>query len=618
MPTVPVYEQQIEQRPLPGFRQESVATPALLGNAADNIASLSKGLSDIGADAAEIVYRMQEREDMTTILGVETARKEKLISADADMRKNRQGANATGVTQDAKRWWDEAAKEDLAVLKTDKQREIYKRRLAATRLSNIHNASQFEAQQGEIVLTNSTEAAVVAAIETAAANALDTATGKPDEIGIALQREAITTALTALAKRRGEDRKGPNGEASPLDNMLGKALTRMHKEVLQALPPELARDYFAAHEQEIDGTERDALGKAARKETADAIGQNAAKEVVATVGYGAGIDVILERLDKKFGSDTVTLKAAHAAAKDLVAAYEHGEKTRMDSLKAGVNRRLLAGESWTAVSRSPEYRTLLYSSGPAGVAAAQQIQDHQESLSATRAARAAALSNRAYTEAAHRQTDLEKSGMNTYLALRLNPDKLAAMQSTEIINLRTQMSDTQVKNLADLHVQLTKSAEALAAAKLDVNTFKLVARDVGLPVDKPPKKISDDDKARLEKLNLAASDALRAANLAKGRAITDPKERYEIVKKAVYDMVRVPGFFSIGGYGTSTDLPVSALTPEEMKKAFVIAPEGRVQLADIPPAFRARAQDEFDAAGRTLTQAQLARAWLLNKNTWGK
>ncbi len=613
MATVPVYEPQIDQKPLPGFRQESVATPALLGGAADSLAAAGKGLTDAGIGGAAIAFRIQEREDMSAILGVETARKEAMIAADADLRKNRQGANAAGATQDVKRWWDEAAKQDLAALKTENQRQVYLRRMAATRLSSIHGASQFEAQQGDIALAESTKAAVTAAINAASANALDTATKKPDEVGIALQQEALTSALTAYYTRRGENKRGPNGEPSPLDVALGAAMTRLHKEVLQALPPELARDYFIAHEQEIDGSERDAIGKAARKETADATGASAAKSAVAEVGYGAGIDVILERLDKQFGSDTVTLKAAHAAAKELVAAYEHGEKTRMDSMKAGVNRRLLAGESWAAVSRSPEYRTLLYGSGPAGVAAAQQIQDHQESLAATRASRAAALSSRAYTEAAHRQTDLEKSGMNTYLDLRLNPDKLAEMSSNEIVNLRTQMSDTQVKNLADTHVQLTKSAEALAAAKLDANTFKLVARDVGLPVDKPPKRISDDDKARLEKLNLAASNALRAANQAKGRAITDPQERYEIVKKAVYDMVRVPGFFSVYGYGSGTDLPVSAITPDEMEKAIVIVPEGRVRLADIPSSFRARAQAEFDKAGRTLTQAQLARAWLLNK-----
>ena len=133
--------------------------------------------------------------------------------------------------------------------------------------------------------------------------------------------------------------------------------------------------------------------------------------------------------------------------------------------------------------------------------------------------------------------------MNSYLDLVMNPDKLAGMTSDQVINLRTEMSDQQVQHLANMQGQLTKSADALAAAKLDTNTFKLIARDVGLPVDKPPKDISDDDKARIERLQMAASNALKAANAAKGRPVTDPQERYDVVKKAVFDMVRVPGFF---------------------------------------------------------------------------
>ena len=614
MATVPTYDQQIEEKPLPGFRQDSVATPALLGSAADTVSQAGKDMSEMGMQLG----LAQERQDMTAVLGVETARKEAMIAADADMRKNRQGANATGATQNMKQWWDDAAKQDFAALQTDAQRQVYLRRMSAVRLRSIHSISQFEAQQNDVALTESTKAAVTAAINTASANAVDTATNKPDEVGIALQQEAINTALTAYYKRRGEDKKGPNGEPSPLDVALGDANTRLHKEVLQALPPELARDYFNAHEQEIDGSQRDTIGKAARQQTADAIGQNAAKAVVAEVGYGAGIDVILQKLDDKFGSDTVTLKAAHNAAKELVGAYNEGEKTRMDSMMAKVNLRLLNGESWSTVRNGPEYKALMYDAGPAGVKAAGMIQDHQESLAATRASRAASASSRSYTDAAHKQLDLAQSGMNKYLDLSMNPDKLAALTSDEVINLRTEMSDQQVQHLAEKQLVLTKGADALAAAKLDANTFKLIARDVGLNADQSPSKLSDDDKLRLDKLQLAASTALQQANQAKGRAITDPKERYDIVKKAVFDIVRVPGFFSAGGYGTGTDLPVSVLSPDEMKKAIVVVPEGRVRLADIPSDFRANAQREYDARGKTLTQAELGRAWLLNKNTWGK
>ena len=132
MATVPVYQQQVEDKPLPGYRSESIATPAFLGGEADSAAAFGKGLTDVGIGGAAVALHMQERQDMTAILGVETARKEAMIAADADLRKNRQGANADGATRDVKAWWDQAAKDDLASLQTDNQRQVYLRRMAAT------------------------------------------------------------------------------------------------------------------------------------------------------------------------------------------------------------------------------------------------------------------------------------------------------------------------------------------------------------------------------------------------------------------------------------------------------------------------------------------------------
>ena len=601
MATIPIYQQQVDAKPTPGFRQESVATPGLLGGAADTLVQAGKSMAAIGGQ----LELAQERQDMTAVLSVEAARKEKMISFDAEMRKTRAGGNAEGATQYVKQWWDGAAKEDTANL-NDTQRAVYQRRMAATRLEHIHTSSQFEAHQLDQYLGDTTKAAVVSATNTAAANAFNKEAGKVDEVSIALQDEAIVTALTALAKRKGEAKKGPNGEPSPLEVAIGEARTRMHKEVLQALPPEHARDYFNAHEKEIDGSQRDSLGKAARAQTADALGRNAAKEEIAAAGgYGAGADVIFERLDKRFGSDTVTLKAAHQAASEMIGAFKDGEKTRLGATEAAVQRRLLQGESWAVVKQGPEFKKLTYDSGPTGADIASRLSAQEDQRAATRASRAASESSRSYTEAAHRQIDLGKAGQNEYLSLILDPEKLAAVPDNDLINARSRMNDQQVHDLVTRKLQLTKGADALNAAKLDANTAKLVLRSVGLPVDKKPSEMSDDDHRRVEQTTIAAQQALADAGKAKGRAITDPTERYEIAKKAVFDIVRVPGFF-FGG----TDLPVSALTPAEMAKAVVNTDLGKVELAKIPEDFRKKAAADYEAKGKTLTQRSLARDWL--------
>lgn len=601
MATVPAYEQQIREAPLPSVRQDSVATPALLGSEADSMAAAGKGMSDAGIGLGAIAYHMQERQDMTAILGVEAARKEKMIAADADMRKNMQGANAAGVTQAVKDWWDNAAKEDMAALQTDGQREIYKRRMQATRLTSLHSTSQFETVQSQNALVDSTNAAVQSSINAAAANAINTTTKQPDEVGIALQAESITSALRALGKSRGEDKKGPNGEPSLADVNISKAITEMHKQVIQSLPPELQRDYFLKHEQEIDGSQRDVIGKAAKRETADAVGQDAASKAIAQYGYDAGIDKIADVLRKQFGTDTVTLKAAITSLKEQVGEYEHGQKTRVEQAAAKVNTALLNGASWGQVSRSPEFRSLITDNGAEGIKMGQTIQDHQESLMATRASRAASEANRSYTQAAHAQIDLSKKGMDTYLDLMLNPDKLAAKTTEQVINLRTQMSDEQVQRLSQAHVQLTKSAEAFAGAKVDAETFKALAINAGLH---PDKKLDEGEKDRLALLKNAVDYRLSALAKAQGKPLT-PEQKVIEAQKAFDDKIRTPGFWS--GTIMGDTLPAGALTTEERNTSLK---------KEMPAAFEREATAALVKAGRPVTEDAILQAWALNRKTW--
>src|SRR3990172_5372824 len=172
MPKVPTYDTPQEQaRPLPGVRQESVASPALMADAATGgLGAFSKGLLDAGVGASAVSYYMADRENATAVLSVETARKEKWITFETDAQKNRQGANAKGLAKDTKDWWDKAAQEDFSALGNDAQRELYKRRMSPQAIQSLSVMSRFQNHQENVALGKATDAAVVAATNSAAAS----------------------------------------------------------------------------------------------------------------------------------------------------------------------------------------------------------------------------------------------------------------------------------------------------------------------------------------------------------------------------------------------------------------------------------------------------------------
>lgn len=615
MATVPVYESQVQPRGLPGVRQDSVGSPALFASESDGLTNLSKGASDAGTGMMAVAAHMRDREDLTAVLGVEAARKQKMVEFHADMKKNRLGSNADGLVEDTRRWWDEASKEDFEQLKTDRQREVYKQRMSAAALQSMSTASEFQIAQQQVALSQSAKASIVASINSAASN--------PTASNVALEIDAIRRVNAARAAHEGWA-PGKDGKPSVLDVVNGEDITRLHREVLKNLPPELARGYFEKHKDEIDGQHRDEIGKAAMRDTAEAVGQAAATQVIKEHGYEAGVDKLSTALREKFGTDTVTLKAAIASLKEQVGEFEHGATTRVNAAAARVNTLLAKGQPWSVVRQSAEFKDLLDNHGPRGVTLARSIDQHEESLNATRASRAQAESGRAYTEAARRQIDLTRAGQATYLDYLMNPEKIAALTSDQVINLRTVIGDDQTQRIAQMHVQLTKGADALQRAKLDNEAFKALV--VGAGMDYKPKPDSDDAK-RLITLKENVDMRLYAAAQALGRPLR-PEEKQKEAKAAFDDTVRVPGFFSIGGYGATVggnsagDIPVSALTTEELAKAVIVVRTpagktlGRVRAIDMPPDFVNEAEAQLKRAGMPLSQRNVAEMWLKNSDKW--
>lgn len=590
MPTVPKYEPQVAPQPLPGFRQDSVATPGLLGGAADSLANASRVLQNAGQGAAAVMYHMQEKENADAVFQAETKWKQEYVEFQADIGKNRKGDFAKGVTEDTKRWWDDAAKRHSEALGNDVQRRLLLNRMSAVRLNSFESVSKFEAAERERSLDMSAAASKVASIDLAAAS------GDAASVEVAIRDIEKINAFSAA-------RKGIT-DPKVLETLNLDDTTKLHKQVIQTLVkknPNAAKAYFEQYKEQIRGSERAEIGEFANKATAESLGVAAAGEIWATSGPktdgdAANLDAMEQQARDKFKDDQFTLKATITNLRERYQAFSTSRRERQDALESAVNSALLRGASMSQVRAMPEFLQMAPEK-------ARAIETFMENRAYTRAARADAEESRA-------QRRLQRQGISKALELS-DPDKLVSMTRDQVLNMLPVLGAENTTMLVNRHDQLTKSAEAMNAARLDNNTFKAMVKEAGMDVN--PKQDSDDE-TRLFNLRRAVDARLSMEARAKGRPLT-PEERVKHAQAAFDDTVRVPGFFF--GYG-GTELPASALTKTERDKAVVDTSRGSVRVKDIPPQFIDEAETALAAAQRPITRAAVAEMWLLNKNTWRK
>ena len=593
MAQVPQYSLPQEQtRPLPSVRQESVATPSLLsGAAAVGTETLSKGLSDAGLGLSAVAYHMQEREDATLVLGVEAARKEKWIAFEADAHKTRLGANAGKIAQDTKDWWDKAFQEDGAVLKTDAQRELYKRRMRPSALQTLSGMSKFQNQQENVVLEQNTKAAGVAAIDSAAA--------APSEENVKLQIANGESAIRAHAKLAGADPKA-------LDVALKDFRTRLHKQVIQALAtsdrPAMAADYFTAHKDEIDGAQQAELGKYARTAAASSLGDTVAaavwekfkpKNSTDPILTADAIDAIRATPGMKDNPEALakalqTFHVFEAALKDQRVQQSH-------SAIAAVVKEEIAGRFSTS---SPAFVSLLATNPEA----AGRLQAQSESRLATRESRAFTREGRALQAEQRQEQQLKLQGLDTVLEFRAKPEELVKASENQILAWRQFMGVDNVRSLLQLREHFLKDQAALSKAKIDADQFAVFANDVGLNT----KPQSEAGKLKLK----ALQDRIETIAGLEQQRLKRPLSREEtdaILKREINNTVQ---------YGrwdwSSSATPAVAVpnTREARSRAYVQVGDARVRMADIPDTWRAEATAARASQGLATTEEILARLWL--------
>jgi hypothetical protein len=595
MPRVPTYDEfQVQDRALPGARQESVSSPALFGTAGQNIKGLGEAVQGATGTAAIVAARMQERDNADRIFAAETALKDDLIKFTTEQR-NKRGAAALadgGVTQQTEQWFGEALQRHSGVLTNDRQRQLFTQAAAKLRLQTVQAMSLHQAQEARTSVVDSANASIVGSINLAAANANDWTVAESSA-------KDIRARVAVLA--------GVNGwDDTVRDGVVGEKLTQLHKQMIEQLVktnPAGAKAYYDKYEKEIDGSQRAELGEFARKATATSVGDGVADTIWKSMGPKNSSDAVPladmeERVRTELKGNEDAIAQGLKGLKERVQAHDYQKKSQGAALEASVNGLILNGK----FSRSAPEFLQLSAKDPE---AARKVLTFVENQAYTQEARAAAREQRADAAESRRERKLNREGLETALRVS-NPDTLVSMSRDEVINLLPTLGRENTAALVAKWDALTKSEAKLIDARIDKQDFDTIALEAGFRPNEPKK--DEAEKDRLVRLQARVEQVIDAEQRAAGNKPLTREAKQSIMRREIDNAVMVDRTWPI----PNQSRPAATLTPDEAKDAFVLVgpTEQQVKLAEIPATYRVRVIGERKKQGLRTTEAQLAELWL--------
>lgn len=586
MARVPTYDSAtVDERPLPGVRQESIATPEFLGSAANSEIALGAGTLRAGTGIDAIGYQMQTRDNVRKVQDATTIYGERVLQFQTDTQAKRTGAAARGVVTDFGEWHKKQLDDISAGLGNDAQREAFIQVARTKGLAARHDLATFEVAQ--------TRKAGIDSFNASTANNIGLgAVAVTPEAADTFKNQVVvgTRAFAALNNMQPEVEQA----------LLEKNLTEFHAQRIQNLAradPAGAMAYFEANKAEINGSKRAEIGEFAQKATAEQMGTNAAGDIWAAVGPAGGLDKMEEAARTQFKNDPFTLKATISNLRERQQAFDKGEQTRTDNLAAAANKAVLDNVPVSLIRKMPEF-IALSTSGPAGIKQANQIIEHAENKSYQRTIRASAEESRA-------QQIMARRGMGEYLTLS-NPDTLNNMTEAQILNKLPTLGNELTQHLMNSKRSLVKTGDKIVEARMDQQDFDHIANEVGLkPYD--PKK-SEDERAALGELKFGIEQKIDAAQTAKKAPLTR-QEKMQIMRSEMDNKVLVDE------WGRDPSKPVITLTPDEQKGAYVVVDGKEVKLASIPAADRAQITAARRRAGLPVTEQSIAEMWARKSTT---
>lgn len=583
MPAVPTYNTPQEQEhALPGVRQESIVSPALLDAGAEQQGALGKGITDAGSGLAAISYHMEQRQNADVLFKSMAATKEAYIGYEAEVKKNRQGDGAQGITKDTAAWWKDHISKNVEGLANDTQKRLYQQHATDLQLRSLDTMSNFEVQQTDVGQQQNYKADKANTTNLVAAN--------PSDVMVTWGTKDIQKKNAYMAAQK-------NWSPELLEAVNTDDLTKLHQQVIQTLAasnPDKAVDYFNAHKEEIAGSQRAEIGGFAEKATAAAIGGKLAQTIWSTDGPQndtdpSSIDKMKARAREELKDKPFALETALHTLSQMDSDRDKGIKARDSNRTAQVNQLLLDGKSIAAVQQTPAWAAL-------DGTERKKIVEHAQD-------RAAALDSKAYTADLREQQRLNTAGLDTMIRMS-DPEVLVKKSRDDIINLRTSIGNENTKALLAKWDALTKSGTHLAEAKIDNDQYNTFAVKAGLN----PQGKSDDDKRRIQEVRDQVERMIASEQQAKKRPLTRD-EKDSIMQKQIDNKV-------IQHSSVWFDKSVPAITLPANKQADAYVEVGpakqKVLLSQIPASFRLEATNTRKTQGLPTSEAQLAELWLRN------
>lgn len=576
MATVPNYSlPQETERPDPGVRRESVASPAIFDAAANQTIALGKGIEAAGTGVAAIAYHMAQRENADVIFQHEAGDKAAYLAYEADLREKRQGQFAKGATTDTVNWWKDRISKNTEGMNGE-QKRVYVQRATALQLQTLDTVSKFEGHQLEVAHDESWKADKVNTINLAAVN--------PQLV------DANITEIKRLNAYQGA-RKGWDGAV--LQAVNADDITNLHKQTIQTLvvkDPAAAETYYKAHEQEIKGSERAEIGLFAEKATAAAVGAKAAQAVWMTDGPkgdndASNIDKMKGRIREELKANPLARDAALHEISQIDADRDKAIRARDANRTAQVNTLLMNGVPLAQVMQSPAWAAL-------DGTEQRKLVLHEESISAQK-------ESRAYTATLRKEHELNTAGLDTLIRLS-DPEKLVSMSRDDVINLRTTIGAENTKALLSKWDAFTKNGTVLSEGKLDNDQFNVFAVRAGLD----PNSKDDTMKKRIVETRDRVERIIGSEQQSKKRPLTRI-EKDGVMQKLIDDTV-----IQHNAILRDTPMPAVALPFEKQAGAYVVVGGQEVRLSSIPADDRAAIIKARTSAGLPVTEKSIAEMWL--------
>lgn len=274
------------------------------------------------------------------------------------------------------------------------------------------------------------------------------------------------------------------------------------------------------------------------------------------------LDIMNSEIDKRMsGMSKENRDAAKAILADKARAFDYSSTQRNAARDAGVWQQVLDGKTMEEIQASPEFRIM------DGAKKAQLISEINS-----------------FRKPSSTKTDAAQ--LAYYLQVTSDPASVAAMTNEQIIAEAPRLGQTLTQSLLRKRAELN-SPEDVAVASLDEDMFKRLADIAGLkPYDT---KKDEKQNRRLGTLKYSVEQAIVIRQNELKRKLTQ-QEKEEVMTSIINDQVY------LDVWGSDPQLPVSVLTADELRDAYVMVGDREIELSKISAESRMKVINELEKA----------------------